>query len=130
MADLYTVTARHTTGHNFTTHTDDVEVRAGDHGMEPTELLLAALGSCMLGTVLDYAERNNIPANGLSVRVSGEMANRPRRMSRVNAILQTPTGLPEMQVDALVRASRRCTIHSTLEHAPELTVATHSRSEA
>lgn len=129
MADQYTVTARHTTGLEFAVDNGTVEITAGPAGHQPTELLLAGLGSCMLSTLVDYAQRNKIDADEITVTVSGEMESRPRRIARIKAVFHLPTGLSQTHADALVRAAHRCTVHTTLSNPPEMTV-TVDRSDS
>lgn len=122
MADLYTVTARPTAGPDLTVDNGSAELTIGHTSYQPTELLLAGLGSCMLATVIDYAQRNNIDADDVSVAVSGQMASRPRRIAHINATFHLPAGLSQAQAEALMRAGHRCTIHTTLENRPEITI--------
>lgn len=71
----------------------------------------------------DYAERNQIPTDGVAVEVTGEMESRPRRVARIHTAITLPDGLPQTHVDALLRAGQRCPVHSTLDESPEITVA-------
>src|SRR6188768_375757 len=50
----------------------------------PTDLVAAALGTCMLTTMGIVAQRNNIPFAGARVRVTKEMVSQPTR--RIGAI--------------------------------------------
>lgn len=123
MADSYTATATRTGTEQFTVSTGSTTV-VSDPGLRPSELLLASLSSCVLWTVVDYAERNGIDLPGeVSVRVSGTMANRPRRVGEIRADLVLPEGLSEKHRDALLRAGQHCPVHATLTHSPGLTVA-------
>jgi uncharacterized OsmC-like protein len=123
MADSYTATATRTGPEQFTVSNGTSTV-VSDAGMRPSELLLASLTSCILWTVVDYAERNRIELPGeVSVTASGSMANRPRRVGEIRVELVLPDGLGEKHRDALLRAGQHCPVHATLTHAPELTVA-------
>jgi len=123
MADQYEVTARQTGPLTFATDNGSVIVAVDEGSFQPTELFLASLGACMLSTMLEYAERNRIHLADVSVDLSGQMANRPRRISQVNVVYHLPVELGQAHVDALVRAGNHCTIHQTLENPPELVVS-------
>lgn len=123
MADSYTTTATRTGTERFEV-TNGTSTVVSDAGFRPSELLLASLSSCILWTVVDYAERNGIELPGeVSVTVSGSMANRPRRVGEVRVGIALPDGLSDKQRDALLRAGQHCPVHATLAHAPEVTVA-------
>lgn len=123
MAEHYSITAEQTAAQNFTVQSGENTVEVGIGTFMPTELLLGALGSCILSVVSDYAQRNNIElAAPLTVQVDGDMANKPRRMGSIVVRLGLPAGLTETQRQALLRASRHCTIHATLASEPEVTV--------
>jgi len=104
-----------------------VVVTVGDGSYRPTEPFLASLGTCMLPTMLEYAQRNGIHLADVSVDLSGQMANGPRRISHVNVVYHPPAELGQVHVDALVRAGNHCTIHHMLEHPPELAVSVDRR---
>lgn len=123
MADLYEIKARQTGPLTFATDNGEVVVNVGDVNFQPVELFLASLGSCMLSTMLEYAERNHIELADASVDLSGQMANKPRRIGRVNVVYHLPVELSQVHLDALVRAGNHCTIHQSLERPPDLLVS-------
>lgn len=123
MADQYQITARQTGPLTFVADNGAAEVSVGAGKYQPTELFLASLGTCMLSTMLEYAQRNGIPLKDISVDMSGQMANGPRRISQVNVVYHLPAELSQVHTDALVRAGNHCTIHQSLAHPPELAVS-------
>lgn len=123
MANTYSITARRSGTQQAVVDNGEARTIVGGDSLQPTELLLGGLGSCMLSLLVDYAVRNEIPTDGVSVSVTGEMESGPRRIARINAAITLPDGLPERHVDALLRAGQRCPVHSTLEESPEMTVA-------
>lgn len=123
MANLYEVTARQTGPLAFATDNGEVVVNVGDGNFQPVELFLASLASCMLSTMLEYAERNQIHLADASVDLSGHMANAPRRIGQINVVYHLPVELSQVHLDALVRAGNHCTIHQSLERPPELVVS-------
>lgn len=87
-----------------------------------TELFLSGLGSCMLATLVDYAQSQGIDVDGARVDVAAESVPRPVRFGTVRVTYTLPAGLTQPQVDALVRAGNRCKVHQTIENHPEFTV--------
>ena len=73
---------------------------ATDHGMTPSELLLAALGSCVGQFVVQYLSLRRLPTQGLMVRVEAERIARPLRLSGFRVEIVAP-GLTERQLRAL-----------------------------
>src|SRR5208283_3964297 len=61
----------------------------------PTDLLAAALGSCMLTMMGIAAARHNIDLKGTTVDVSKEMATSPvRRIGEISVIFHMSPGVP------------------------------------
>ncbi|WP_033294827.1 OsmC family protein [Amycolatopsis jejuensis] len=123
----YPVTIRHQEDLSFAADNGraqfSIEWNAVDRSWQATELFLAGLGSCMLATMMDYAQKNNIDATGASVEVSGETATRPIRLGTLNITYVLPGTLTPNQIDALVRAGSRCKVHNTIENHPEFAVS-------
>lgn len=53
---------------------DTIESGGPGDGFRPTELLMGALGTCMAGTMLNFARNQNIPVRGISIIVEEETA--------------------------------------------------------
>jgi len=96
--------------------------RASDDTFRSVELLLAALGSCMLGTMLAYAETAALELDAVSVELSPRLGGSPERVERIEATLRIEGDVPERRRAALRRAARQCKVHATLEHAPEISL--------
>ena len=89
-------------------------------GFRPTELLLGALGACMMGTMLGFAENQDIPVESVQVLLSDEVAEHPKRIGRMRVEMQVGGAISESQAASLRRVAARCKIHSTLAGAPEV----------
>lgn len=122
MADSYSITARRSGTQSASVDNGSAQITVGGDSLQPTELLLGGLATCTLTMLVDYAVRNQIPTDGVTVEVTGEMESRPRRVARIHTSITLPDGLPQAQVDALLRAGERCPVHSTLDESPEMTV--------
>jgi putative redox protein len=80
----------------------------------PTDLVAAALGSCILTTMGIVAQRKGIALEGATARVIKEMADGPRRIQRLEATITMPAGLTAPQRELLERAGRTCPVHHSL----------------
>src|ERR1700733_9892829 len=62
----------------------------------PTDLVAAALGSCMLTVMGIAAQRHNIDLKGTTVEVSKEMVTTPmRRIGTITITFHMASGIPE-----------------------------------
>lgn len=123
MANSYAITARRSGAQNATVDNGRAQITVGGDSVQPTELVLGGLGSCMMSMIVDYAVRNEIPTDGVGVEVTGEMESGPRRIARIHAAVTVPDGLSQRHVEALLRAAERCPVHATLAESPAMTVA-------
>lgn len=100
---------------------DQLEEHGGPgDGFRPTELLLGALGACMIGTMLGFAENQSIPVESVRVALGDEVAEHPERIGRVRVSMEVGGDISERQADSLRRVASRCKIHSTLANSPEV----------
>ncbi len=89
----------------------------------PTDLVGAALGTCMATTMGIYAQRHDIDLRGLRVSVVKEMSKEPpRRIARLTSELHMPLPATHPQRDALERAALTCPVHRSLHADVELPV--------
>lgn len=98
-------------------------IGASGQGPRPTDYFLAGLGSCMLGTLMDFADNQGIDARGTRLAIASTTATRPIRLGSIEVTLQFPSTLTSVQVGQLTRAASRCKIHNTLTTAPEVNIA-------
>ena len=98
----------------------DVTLTVGrsEGALRSVELLLTALGSCMLGTMLAYAETAGLSLDAASVELQPTLVERPERVESIVATLRIEGDLPERRVAALRRAAEHCKVHATLAHGP------------
>lgn len=88
---------------------------AGDgSSFSPTDLLAAALGSCMVTTMAIVAAREGIPFEGASFRLEKHMADGPRRVARVPVEIRMPAGLSREQRERLEYIARHCPVDRSL----------------
>ena len=81
----------------------------------PTDLVAAALGSCMLTVMGIAAARHNIDLKGTTVDVTKEMATSPvRRIGSITVILHMAPGIPQDKRTMLEAAAHSCPVHKSL----------------
>ena len=87
----------------------------------PTDLVAAALGSCVLTVMGIVAQRHNVELTGTSARVEKEMVNVPvRRVGRLAVMITFVRNFEESQRVLFERAALSCPVHHILN--PEVTV--------
>lgn len=88
----------------------------------PTDLVVAALGTCMITTMAIKARTMDIELDGTRVDVTKIMVSDPRRIGKIIAHVFFPAGLnlDEKQKDLLERTARTCPVERTLHPDVEL----------
>ena len=80
----------------------------------PSELLSVSLGSCIL-TIMDIAAQSiGVDIAGATATISKEMANNPRRIAQISAIVRVPGTLDDRQRAKLEAAAHACPVHNVL----------------
>jgi len=91
-------------------------------GFHSVELLLAALGSCMLGTMLVFAENSGIRLDGVRLELEPAHDEGPERVAEVRMRMCVEGDVEPRRLESLRRVAERCKVHSTLERMPSLTL--------
>ena len=80
----------------------------------PTDLVVAALGSCMMTIMGIIAKRDGIKFEGSSFRSEKYMSENPRRISKIVLEFYMPKGLTDEQKRKLEKAAHTCPVHHSL----------------
>ena len=80
----------------------------------PTDLVAAALGSCMVTTMAIVARREGIPFESASFRIEKHMRSDPRRIDRLPITIVMPGGLDAAQQQRLEHIARTCPVDRSL----------------
>lgn len=86
----------------------------------PTDLMGAALASCVLTTMAIHGERDGIILKGASARVHKEMQANPRKIARLPLEITMPKGLAPDQRARLEELARTCPVARSLAADIEL----------
>lgn len=98
---------------------DDTREAGGPgDGFRPTELLLGALGACMIGTMINFARSQGIAVDGVTMELEDVTADKPTRIDRIQASMGLRTDADEKRQASLERVAGACKIHNTLEAGP------------
>lgn len=82
----------------------------------PTDLVGAALGSCILTTMGIVAEREGIQLDlrGTKAQVTKEMVDNPRRIGRLSVVIHMPPGVPKEHRRRMEAVAHACPVHKSL----------------
>ena len=85
----------------------------------PTDLVSAALGSCMMTIMGIVAERQGLPLTGTTYDVTKHMSpDAPRRIRQIDVRFQLPSSLTQKDRTILENAARTCPVALSLH--PEI----------
>ena len=93
-----------------------------DEGMTPPELLLGSVGACAGHYAVQYMKIKNLPTAGLQIRVTGEKATNPGRVSDIGIEVTYPAVLTPKDREGVLAAIHKCMIHNTLQNPPKMHV--------
>lgn len=92
-------------------------------GFRPTELLLGALAACMMGTLISFADGQDIAVQNLRTVVEDETANHPSRLSSIDVRMTLETDATTARIATLERVAAACKIHNTLKTTPDIALS-------
>jgi putative redox protein len=91
-----------------------VDNQGDGSSFSPTDLVAAALASCMVTTMAIVAERDGIDLTGVTFRVEKHMASEPRRIAKLPVTIHMPASLAPAERAKLERAAHTCPVHRSL----------------
>lgn len=80
----------------------------------PTDLMGAALTSCILTTMAIMAERDGVDLKGTTAEVEKHMVLNPRRIGRLPVKVTFPKGIAKEYRRKLENAAHTCPVHASL----------------
>lgn len=97
-----------------------------DEAFSPTDLVAAALGTCLMTVMAVVAERGKIDLTGATIDVEKEMSSGPvRRIGHIKTVVTMPKGLKLSQADRtrLENAAQMCPVKQSLHPEVEVRLA-------
>ena len=80
----------------------------------PTDLVGAALASCVLTTIAIVAERDGVSVKGARAEVQKEMNPKPRRIRSLHTKITLPAAVPLEYRQKLEQVALHCPVHASL----------------
>lgn len=99
-----------------------VKIGSEEGTLEPYDLLLGALGSCLYSTFLDIAVKKRITYDRLEMRITGEKRTEiPTTLKLVNVDVTVVNPEKEHGLDqALKLATEYCSVYATISKVAEM----------
>jgi uncharacterized OsmC-like protein len=100
-----------------TLKTDAPKDIGGDaSAFSPTDLVAAALASCILTTMAMFAQRHQLDLTGASASVEKHMTTppAPRRIARLPVIVTLPKSVPMEMRERIEAAGNKCPVKASL----------------
>ncbi|MCK9402398.1 MAG: OsmC family protein [Chitinophagaceae bacterium] len=114
-SDLRTTAMHIQSGTNIETDAPTDNQGKGER-FSPTDLVVTALGSCMVTTMAIKARTMNILLDGTRLDITKIMVSDPRRIGKIIAHVFFPPGLnlDDKQKEILEKTARTCPVERTL----------------
>lgn len=91
-----------------------VDNQGDGSSFSPTDLVAAALSTCMLSLIAIVGTREGVDLTGLAFRAEKHMVSNPRRIGSIPVTIQMPKGLTPDQRRKLENAALTCPVHKSL----------------
>ena len=97
------------------------EEGGSNDGPRPTELLVGAFGACIGMAVSRYCQTIKFEGE-ISVYLTYQLADKPKRISNIVIDLELPDDFPENRISAIQKVIDACPVHGTLTNPPQIDV--------
>jgi putative redox protein len=98
-----------------------VDNQGKGESFSPTDLTATSLATCIMTILGIQAKGLNLDFRGLRVEVEKHMtAQPPRRIAKLEAMIQMPAGIAEELHDRLIRAANACPVKQSLHRDIEI----------
>ena len=87
-----------------------------------TDLVAAALGTCIGSSIDRVADRAGLPLSALSIEVEKSLSSAPRRIARLAVTVRIAAPVDPATLTKLERASHACVVHRSLHPETEVSV--------
>lgn len=85
-----------------------------DRGPKPSELFIAALGSCVGAFVVDHCQRFGFDTRDLAVDLHYNEVEHPTRLANLQVTIHLPHSDCRGQEEVIVRLTEHCPIYETM----------------
>lgn len=96
--------------------TSDLSPEYGGAGstFSSTDLVAAALGSCIGTSVEPLASRHGVDTRGIRILVDKRLSTDPKRISRLDVTIVVPGAADDRLATMIERAAQSCSVHHSL----------------
>ncbi|MFC1708417.1 OsmC family protein [Planctomycetota bacterium] len=105
--------------HTITTDLTQKE-NGNDDGPTPVDLFVGTLGACIGTMVQGYCDKHGYEEGDVSLALTYELADHPKRISAITVDLEIPEDVPDERKKALRRVAELCPVHATLRTPPRI----------
>jgi ribosomal protein S12 methylthiotransferase accessory factor len=94
----------------------DMSVKDGgtDKAPSPAELLVSALGFCIVMILQRYCESHGYDAQGINLSMTYLLDDNPKMISNITIDIGLPDNFPDDRRQALLNAIKTCVIYNSL----------------
>ena len=122
MGGLRTEDAHHSSGNKIMTDAPTDNNGRGE-AFSPTDLVCAALSSCMMTLMGIVAEREKIDMVGMTSEITKLMESNPRRIAEIQIVFSRPDlQITDVQRQKLIHAARTCPVAMSLAEGIKQTI--------
>ncbi len=101
------------TGSHLETDTPP-EFGGGGTTFSSTDLIAAALGTCIASSLGPIAIRERLSIEAIKVEVDKSLGSDPKRLGQLTATITLPSPLSDRQVTMFTTAAKDCTVHRSI----------------
>jgi uncharacterized OsmC-like protein len=106
-------------GHTFTIDLSK-DKGGSDLGMDPPEVFMASLGSCIGVYITRYCKNVKLNADGLDIHLDWCLSDDKTTIETINVRIELPNAEVGRRKDALLKVAGHCLIHNTIQNPPEI----------
>ena len=122
LGGLRTEDAHHLSGNKIMTDAPTDNNGRGE-AFSPTDLVCAALSSCMMTLMGIVAEREKIDMVGMTSEITKLMESNPRRIAEIQIVFSRPDlQITDVQRQKLIHAARTCPVAMSLAEGIKQTI--------
>ena len=109
--------------------TIDLSIDKGgrDLGMNPPEIFIASLGSCIGVYVARYCQNAKLNAEGMTVHLEWELSDDKKKIGAINVSIALPEAEVGKREKAILEVAHHCLIHNTILGQPEINLTLNPR---
>ena len=109
-------------GHTFTIDLSK-EKGGNDLGMNPPEVFMASLGSCIGVYIAKYCDAAKINSEGMDIFLDWSLSDDKTKIQRINVRIELPNADVGRRKDALLKVAGHCLIHNTIQNPPDISMS-------